>query len=437
MLLLLAWQALGAGAEAGVPKWRYSVTPGLGGKQPTLTVEGWETAPTVGLIDDATSTTLGQDVVVDAGRLVATPHAFAQITHARWEWRGLDSTATSTSVLLLPEGASIEEYEGIGNPPEPDDFDAYWERALAELDTIGGEAELTLLADRSTTTGWLFRVVLPATGDTKIVCFYTVPRTLYDPRAGWLPGGKIPGMAIFPGYGAAEPPIDRTRDGIATLSVNPRNHGPSRQYWTSPVNHLAWNIENPDEYYYRYAMQDALLATRWLLSRPEIDDKRVAVEGGSQGGWFAVVAAAWEPRVACALSNVTAFSGFGDAMLLGTTGHHTQYRQMLAEAENDPAKLEAIRRSMGMTDGANHAARVRCPIQFVMGGIDGVCPYPVGYVLANRLPTDTPREVQVLPGVGHAVPGDARMANAAWLAKSLGLSEIPWLPGEVLPVPEQ
>lgn len=325
-----------------------------------------------------------------------------------------DPSATSTLFqwnTLLPEpGTTLMDYRGRDEFLPPEDFDAYWARAVAELDAVDPQPRVTRVPEKDTPTGLLHRVELRAAGETTIVCWYYVPRDAFD-AAGKV-RQRYPAIAIMPGYGAEEPPLDRTASGFITLSINPRNHGPSREFWTAPGDHLAYQIEDPERYYYRYAFLDNLQAARFVFSRPEVDTAHVAAEGGSQGGLFAIALAALEPRIACVCSNVTAFSDYADGMALARIGHHAQFRRMLAQ--RGEAEAEAIRKSLACTDGANLATRVRCPIQITMGGQDPVCPFVCGIVIYHRIAEGVPREFNLVPDARHEVPEVMREHNRRW-----------------------
>lgn len=319
--------------------------------------------------------------------------------------------------LLPAEGGKVADYKGIddGLAP-PADFDAYWKRARKELAAVEMKPVVTRVEEKDTSTGLLHRVELPTVEETTVVCWYYVPRDAFDADGKVVK--KYPAIQIMPGYGAEEPPIDRTKEGFIVLSVNPRNHGPSKEHWKSPVEHLAYNIDQPEKYYYRLAVLDVLRAAEFLFSRDEVDAKRVATEGGSQGGYFAIATAAFEPRIRCVASNVTAFSAYPEGMRLNTIGFATSFRRMIEEAET-PEKAEAIRKSLAYTDGANLARLVKCPTQVNMGDIDPVCHYACGVVVHNRLPKGTVRELNVFPNCKHEVPAAMREANKRWYDKHL------------------
>lgn len=321
------------------------------------------------------------------------------------------------NVLLRPQSRSLLDYRGQADMPPPDDFDAYWERAKRELAAVPLESKVVRVPEKDTGTGLLHRVELPTVRDTTIVCWYYVPRGAFGPDGRVV--RKCPVVIVMPGYGAEEPPIDRTDKGLITLSINPRNHGPSRDFWKSPVEHMTYNIEDPENYYYKLAYLDCLRGAQFVFSREEVDAKRVAAEGGSQGGLFAIALAALEPRIACVCSNVTAFSDYPDGMALARIGHHAGFRDRLAKAT--PEEADRVRLSLRYTDGANLVARVHAPIQIQMGGVDPVCPYPCGIVVYNNVPAGVAREFHVLPDAKHEVPGPMRENNMRWYRKYLGI----------------
>jgi len=318
--------------------------------------------------------------------------------------------------VAMPKGVPPIRYRGAKGFEPPADFDEFWMRAKKQLAAVPMEPVVERVPDRDTTTGLLYKVTLQSVGDTKIVCWYFVPRSAVDDQG--RAKRRFPAVIIMPGYGAEEPPIDRTTSGIATLSVNPRNHGPSRQYWKCPVEHLVWNLDDPENFYYRLAFLDCLRAAEFLFARPEINPKKVAAEGGSQGGLFALALAALDPRIACVCSNVTAFSAYADGMILGSLGHQVTYRELL---QREDTTQTLVRKSLAYTDGANMATRVKCPVQISMGGIDPVCNYMQGIVVFNRIPEGVPKEFHVAPNVGHAVPPEMRVWNARWYRRWLGI----------------
>jgi cephalosporin-C deacetylase-like acetyl esterase len=221
---------------------------------------------------------------------------------------------------------------------------------------------------------------------------------------------KYPAVVLVPGYGGAMVPIDRTWDGYITLSVNPRSHGASSEYWKAPVTHLAYRIDEPERYYYRQAMLDCLRGAQFLFDRPEVDPKRVGSEGGSQGGLFAISTAALEPRISCVVSNITSWCAFADRQYLAYTGTQRTVNSLLEKADGTTSE-PLLHRSLVMTDAANLATLIKCPVQINMGGIDMICPWPTGIVLYNRLPKGVIKEYNISPEAAHS--NSPKMKNDA------------------------
>jgi dienelactone hydrolase len=101
--------------------------------------------------------------------------------------------------------------------------------------------------------------------------------------------GPHPAVVLVHGSGAATRHIGfftsaYERLGIATLSFDKRGAGESTGNWKSaPFTDLAG---------------DVLAAVALLKARPDIDGKRIGLDGASQGGWVGSIAASMSPDVA-------------------------------------------------------------------------------------------------------------------------------------------
>jgi len=319
--------------------------------------------------------------------------------------------------LVRPKGKSLMSYQGVKKILPPDDFDDYWKRAKEQLDTVTSNAKVTRQSDRDTSTGLLYRVELDSVENTTIVGWFYVPREAYkngNPDEGVI--RQYPAIIITPGYGGEEPPIDRTRQGYITFSTNPRNHGPSKAFWKAPVEHLIYNITDPESYFYKLAALDCLQAARFVMLRNEVQADNVGTEGGSQGGYLAVATAMLEPRIKCVAANVIAFTDYPDGMELAAKGGQTQMREML---QSEDTSATQILKSLSYTDGANLITRVKAPTQINMGAIDPVCPYICGIVAFNRLTKGVEKEFNIHPEASHEVPQLMRQWNSAWFDRWL------------------
>jgi cephalosporin-C deacetylase len=322
---------------------------------------------------------------------------------------GYTDAGSEAEYRALRPGIHLETYHGAPGWEQPHDWDAHWAKAKAELAHVPANPRITEVEDRATKTGRLYKVVLDSVGGVSFACWYYVPKDV--DVLGGRSTKRYPAIQVMPGYGAEEPPIDRTADGFVTLSVNPRGHGPSNEYWKLPDDHLSWHITEPEQYYYRGAYMDCLRAVDWLMSRPEVNPASVAVEGSSQGGAFALATAALEHRVAVCSANVPFLCDWPDSVRLCTRGGYSSLRPRFEAKTEEGA---AIRGTIGYIDAIFMAAHITCPTLISAGQMDRTCPPYGGAAAFNRLPQATPKQLMIVPLRDHEVMPEWRDATTKW-----------------------
>lgn len=315
---------------------------------------------------------------------------------------------------MYKQGNSLMDYKGSPKLKKPADFKAYWDRTKKELAACPMNATITPVPEKNTPTGNLYKITLNSFGNTTIACWYYVPKDVdpLNPKAG---DKKYPAVQIMPGWGAEEPPLDRTAEGLITLSLNPRGHGPSNDYFKRPEMHHLWNIEDSETYYYRAAYMDCVRGIDFLVSRPEVAASKIGVEGGSQGGALTVAVAALDSRIACATSNVTYLSNFWDFGYLSSIGSGDAFIKMMT----DPKTGKKVTKTLDYIDVANLAGWVKCPMQICMGLQDRVCPPLNGITVYNHLAKGVKKQLVLDPLADHEVTPLMRDANKEWRTKYL------------------
>lgn len=310
---------------------------------------------------------------------------------------------------LYLNGNSITEYHAEDVNKRPDDFLQYWEEALDRLQQTDPQPKVEKVPDFESETGRLYRVTLQSWDDVPVVGWFVVPKDAGETDISY------PAIQIMPGWGAEQPPMDRTADGFVTFSLNPRSHGPSREYFETPVPHHLWNIGQPEEYYYRAAYMDGVRGLDFLSDRPEVNPERIAVEGGSQGGAFALALAGLDSRVAAAVANVPYISNIPDYIRLSTSGSGGDFLEKVRDPETGPAAA----RSLSYIDAANHAYDITVPTQIIVGEQDVVTPPLNGVVARNRIPGHVPAELLREFTAGHEISAFMRASNLRWYREHL------------------
>ena len=201
--------------------------------------------------------------------------------------------------------------------------------------------------------------------------------------------------------------------GYAVLAVNPRGSGSYDEAFARAVVG-DWGGADFEDI---LAVLDAVVAG----PEPRIDPDRLAITGGSYGGFMTCWAITRTDRFAVAIAGapITNFeSEYGTADI-----GPTWFRDEQGGPPSDRA--EHYRRNSPLTS----AARVRTPLLLYHGEDDMRCPVEQSEQFFTAL-TALGRDVELIrvPGEGHALPGDAspvhrrlvREAIHEWLVRYLG-----------------
>lgn len=298
--------------------------------------------------------------------------------------------------------------------PQPEaDAGEYWARAQAELAAIPPRFRVQRDAAKSTPRHEVFTVEMDSVEGVTLRAWYVVPtRAAAGPR---------PAVLNLPGYSAAmQPEWFQQDDDLIQLALDIRGHGRSADVihpgFGTP-GFVGHRVTEPEHYVYRGAYLDCLRAVEFLLSRPEVDSRRIAVSGGSQGGGLAFATAALAPdHIARCVAGVP---------FLGDYEHHQAIRdvyrtEMLAYLPPDDADApRRLRRSMALIDTLNLAERIKCPVLMGNGLFDDDCPPHIGFAVYNQLTTR--KEYRIYPDESHLLGAAWNRDAHAWLRREFGL----------------
>lgn len=268
---------------------------------------------------------------------------------------------------------------------EPADFDDFWDRTLAESRAVAAPIRLSRIDSPLQAVevydvtfsgfggdpigGWL---LLPATGEEPLPAViefngYGGGRGLPHERLGWSATGYAHFFMDTRGQGS----------GWGTGGVTPDPHGSG----PATPGFMTRGINDPHDYYYRRVYTDAVLAIDAIRSLDRIDESRVAVTGGSQGGGIAIAAAALSPGLIAAMPDVPFLCQFERAV--GLTGRDP-YNEVVRYLSVHRDSVERTFTTLSYFDGVNLARRATAPALFSVALMDPVCPPSTVYAARNH-----------------------------------------------------
>lgn len=130
-------------------------------------------------------------------------------------------------------------------------------------------------------------------------------------------------------------------------------------------------ILNPLTYYYRRLITDAVRAVDSTAVVPEVDPKRIAVAGKSQGGGLSLAVDALHPGIKPCLPDVPFLCHYRRATRLVDS---LPYYEIVRFCRSHRDKLEDLFRTLSYFDGVNFEARALARALFSVGLRDEICP---------------------------------------------------------------
>jgi cephalosporin-C deacetylase len=209
-----------------------------------------------------------------------------------------------------------------------------------------------------------FRVTLRGLNGVRFRAYLAVP------VRGKSPAQPLPAIITAPGYGGSQQGVmlDECQRGYVILQVFPRSQGISKDLWKiNGPEKLTSGISHPQGFYYQGAYADMIRGIDFLVSRPEVDPKRIAIMGTSQGGGIALAVAALDPRIQAVVAHLPCLCGMREAASIPGSLVNT-----LLDKAN--ANRESAWNTLDYFDPLRLAVDLRVPMLVSAGGKDRTCP---------------------------------------------------------------
>jgi cephalosporin-C deacetylase len=309
---------------------------------------------------------------------------------------------------------------------EPADFDDFWAQTLATSRAAGAAKPPRFE-----------RIETPLR--TVTVDDVTFPGYAGQPIRGWFlapasatAAKPLPTVVEYIGYGGGRSlPFEWLRwasAGYAHLVMDTRGQGGASSPGATPdvdsdsaggqfPGFVTRGIVNPETWYYRRLVTDAILALDAAAAHPVADPERLLVTGQSQGGGLALAAAGLSTAVRAAAIDVPFLCSWRRALEI--TDEHP-YQELTRYLSIHRDHEETVFRTLAYADGQNFAARANVPAFFSVGLMDMVCPPSTVFAAYNHYAG--PKEIRVWPYNGHEAGQLSGQADRYAFFSGLGLA---------------
>lgn len=325
------------------------------------------------------------------------------------------------------DGQSYTHHVKVGFSPEkiqpftqePKDFNTFWQGNLDELAKIPLSYTKEIAKEYCTDKVDCYLVKIPVSRRKQCVYGY-----LFYPKN--AQPGKHPVVLCPPGAGikTIKEPLRHkyyAENGFIRLEIEIHGLDPrlpketfddiSRAFNSDPTGYLENGIDNRDRYYMKHVYLALVRCIDLLTSLPEWDGRNVAVQGGSQGGALALVAAGLDKRVNLCVVNHPALSDMAGYTEKGRTGGYPHFNRMTGLYT--PSNIS----TMAYYDVVNFVRKVKATTYMTWGYNDNTCPPTTSYAVWNTLNCE--KESLITPINEHWTSDATEYGQMVWIKKHL------------------
>lgn len=298
-----------------------------------------------------------------------------------------------------------ELYKYAGRNPKPRDHDAFWKKALAEMNAVDPELELRP-HKLNAPFAECFDLYFTGVGGSRVHAKYLRPKKTT---------GRRPAVLQFHGYtGNAGEWYDKLAYvalGFSVAALDCRGQGGNSENSEGVKGQTLWGHiirgldDSPEKLVYRQNFLDTAQLAKIVMGFDEVDPKRVGAMGGSQGGGLTLACASLVPEIKRAAPTFPFLSDYKRVWEMDLAeGAYEELRTYFRKFDPRHEREEEIWTRLGYIDIQFLTPRIRAEVLMGVGLMDKICPPSTQFAAYNKIKSK--KSLAIYPDFGHeALPG--------------------------------
>ncbi len=296
-----------------------------------------------------------------------------------------------------------------GKNPRPIDFDSFWDKGLAEMNSIDPQIEL-IPADFKTLNVECFHLFFTGVGGARVHAKLLRPANVRTPH---------PAILLFHGYtGNSGEWFDKlgfVAAGFTVAALDCRGQaGLSEDKGNVTGNTLHGHIirglddalrGEPEKFLFQQIFLDTAQLAKIVMEMADVDANRIGLMGGSQGGALTIACAALEPRIKRAVALYPFLSDYKRVWEMDQAKDaYKELQEYFRHSDPNHKRESEIFEMLGYIDIQFLAPRIKADVLWGIGLMDNICPPSSQFASYNKI--TSPKTMVFYPDFGHEpLPG--------------------------------
>ena len=292
-------------------------------------------------------------------------------------------------------------YQFEGRNERPHDIDAYWDKALAEMEALGTGCEL-IKSEFQVPGAECYDMWFTGVGGARIHCKFMKPAHIE---------GKAPAVCFYHGYsgdcGSFSSKLGYVAAGFVVASMDCRGQGGLSEDVGGVIgNTYRGQIirglmdKDPKKLLFRSIYLDAAQMARIVMAMDFVDETRVGATGGSQGGGLTLACAALTPNLNRAAPQMPFLCDYRRVWEMDLDlDAYVELREYFRHYDPLHEHESEIFTRLGYIDNQHMAHRINAEIMMGTGLLDNICPPSTQFAAYNKITAK--KQVVIYPDFKH------------------------------------